>query len=149
MRSRVPRGCDSGTAVRGQAARMPTPGGDDEVARRPGRRRRPSRVAVLLAVTLAALAATATAACGGGDDADDDDGALTGRVTAKTEQGYCVSPDRGATTSCIPLDQADDEAEVGQCVRITDAPTPDARRLSLADESACAAGDLGDDAPGD
>lgn len=93
-----------------------------------------------LAVTsLGAGLALATAACGGAPDPD----VIHGRVTSKTDQAYCVSPDRGETTTCVPLDQADAEAEVGECVRITVAPTPDARRLAPVDEAACAAGDLG------
>ena len=107
---------------------------------RPDRRRRLARAALGAALSLGVVS------CGGGGGAPDPD-AVTGRVMSKTDGAYCVSPDRGATTSCVPLDQADTEAEVGECVRITIAPTPDARRLAPVDEAACAAGDLGDDAP--
>lgn len=101
------------------------------------------------AVALLVVVASGAAACGSGDGEGEGEGGGgrgwdTGRVMAKTERGYCVSPDRGATTNCVPLDQADEEAEVGQCVRITDAPTPAEVRLSIVDEAACAAGDLGD-----
>lgn len=105
----------------------------------PGRRTAPIALTALTVV-----AALATGACGGGAPDPDE---VTGRVMSKTEQGYCVSPDRGATTHCLPLDRAEDEADVGECVRITDAPTPQDARLTIVDESACAAGDLGDDAP--
>ena len=104
--------------------------------------------AVVVAVA-ACLAALGAASCGGGDDDTGGRGWTTGRVMAKTERGYCVSPDRGTTTNCVPLRQADDEAEVGQCVRITDAPKPAEVRLTVVDEAACAAGDLGDPAPSD
>ena len=93
-------------------------------------------------VTLAA-----TAACAGDDG--DVPRTISGRVMSKTEdRGYCVSADRGATQRCVPLAQSDDELEVGQCVTMTNAPTPDAVRLTLADDAACAAGDLGEDAGG-
>ena len=94
--------------------------------------------------TIGAVVALVSGACGGGAPRPD---VVTGRVMSKTDR-YCVSPDRGATTTCVALDQADEEAEVGECVRITVAPTPDARRLAPVDEAACAAGDLGDEAPG-
>ena len=96
-------------------------------------------------VVLAVVLVLALAGCGGGPP---DPGGLTGRVMAKTEdRGYCVSPDRGETQRCVPLAQADEEVEVGECVRITNGPTPEAHRLAAVDESDCAAGDLGDEAP--
>ena len=94
----------------------------------------------LAIAALGAALALASASCR--DGAPDPD-AIHGRVTSKTDQSYCVSPDRGETTTCVPLGQADADAEVGECVRITIAPTPDARRLAPVDEAACAAGDLG------
>lgn len=102
------------------------------------------RASVLVAVC--AVVSLGTTACGG-DDETGGRGWTAGRVMSKTDRGYCVSPDRGTTTNCVPLDQADDEAEVGECVRITDAPKPADVRLTVVDEAACAAGDLGDEAP--
>ena len=136
MRSSVRQGWDSrpgtgGLRRRGHAGSVP--------AR--------ARTALPIAVAaLAVVAALSAGACDRGSSSGADD-ALTGRVMSKTDQGYCVSADRGETTDCVPLDRAADEAEVVECGRVTDAATPADARLTVVDESACAAGDLGDDAP--
>lgn len=75
-------------------------------------------------------------ACGGGDD----DGTVTGRVMSVSDERVCVSPDRGQTQSCLARGGAPDAIEVGQCASVT----PDASKLEVVDEAACAAGDLGD-----
>ena len=127
MRSIVPRGCDGHPVATGQAARM-----------------RCWRL-VLCGVALF------VAACGG-DDADDDPGLITGRVVSLDADlsHYCVSPDRGATKTCVdvPDPRAVQGVDVGECVTTSPDLTSKDAKVEVVDEAACAAGDLGDDAPG-
>ena len=141
MRSRVPRGCDSRPGVRGQAAPMLLGAGAGAV----GRRRR-------WGTALVAAATLATAACGGGGDGGDDDaGTITGRVVSLEADAsrYCVSPDRGETQTCVdvPDPKAVEGVDVGECVTTTPDLTSEGAKVEVVDEAACAAGDLGDDAP--
>jgi hypothetical protein len=105
-------------------------------------RRRPL---VLVALTLAATTIL-TAACGGGSSSDDGPATVTGRVMSIDAERYCVSPDRGDTRTCvaIPDPKAVDGVDVGECVTTTPDLTSEGARVEVVDESACAAGDLGD-----
>ena len=107
--------------------------------------------AVTWRALLVAGGALLVAACGGGDGGGgggDGDRTVTGRLMSLEGGRACVSPDRGETETCVDLpgsaDDADDPGadglDVGRCVTVD----PEAYRMELADEAACAAGDLGD-----
>ena len=141
MRSRVPRGCDSGAAASGQAAPMLLGAGAGAV-----RTRRRWFAALALALALGG------AACGRGDDgAGDEPELLTGRVVSLDADArrYCVSPDRGATRTCIdvPDPKAVEGVDVGECVTTSPDLTSAGSKVVVVDDAACAAGDLGGDAP--
>ena len=105
-------------------------------------------------MALLAAATLAGAACGGstGDDAGDD-GLVTGRVVSLEADAsrYCVSPDRGETQTCVdvPDPKAVEGVDVGECVTTSPDLTAEGSKVEVVDEAACAAGDLGDDAPED
>ena len=89
------------------------------------------------------------AACGGGTGDGDDDDTVTGRVMSLTEERYCVSPDRGETQTCVevPDPRAVEGVDVGECVTTTRDLAAEGGKVAVVDESACAAGDLGEEAP--
>jgi hypothetical protein len=94
---------------------------------------------------LVAAAALLVAACGGGADgggARNGAGTVTGRVMSVVDGRACASPDRGETQTCVDGLGDDDLAgvEVGSCVTVD----PEAEAVTVVDEAACAAGDLGD-----
>lgn len=95
-------------------------------------------------VVLLALWSVSVAACGSG--AADGPEVVTGRVTSLTAERYCVSPDRGATRTCVdvPDPAAVEGVDVGECVETTADLTSEGSRVEVVDEAACAAGDLGD-----
>ena len=131
MRSIVPRGCDGRSVTSGHAARM---------------RRRRTAIAALLAVALAA------SACGGSGSDDPPPDTVTGRVVSLEADAsrYCVSPDRGETETCVdtPDPKAVEGVDVGECVTTSRDLTVAGAKVEVVDEAACAAGDLGDEAPG-
>ena len=114
----------------------------------------PARPWTARIAALAALAALTlvTGACGGGDDTGDDDRTVTGRVVSLEADAsrYCVSPDRGETQTCVdvPDPKAVEGVDVGECVTTTRDLTSEGAKVQVVDEAACAAGDLGDEAPG-
>lgn len=91
-----------------------------------------------------ALLAVAAGCGGGGGRGDGGPPEVTGRVVSKTEARYCLTPDRGETTRCVPAGAADGVVEVGQCVTATLPAEGRAARLQVVDDAACAEGDLGD-----
>ena len=94
------------------------------------------------------LVVAVVGACGGASD-DGEAGVVTGRVMARTDERYCVSPDRGETQTCVdvPDPAAIEGVEVGSCVETTADLTSEGSRVEVVDEAACAAGDLGDGTP--
>lgn len=99
-----------------------------------------SRRIVSVLVVAVALGAPG---CGGGEDGPD---VITGRVMSRTDARYCVSDDRGATQTCVEVDdpRAIEGVDVGECVETTADLTREGSRVEVVDEAACAAGDLGD-----
>jgi len=104
--------------------------------------RRPA-TPIALALTLALALAVAVGACGDDDPAAD--ATVTGRVVSLRDGAYCVSPDRGATETCvsIPDPKAVEGVDVGECVTTSPDLTVAGSRVEVVDEAACAAGDLG------
>ena len=149
MRSRVLRGCDNGPGDEGAVAR----GHAGAVPARPrsGRAPRLPRLRPGLAgAALGIVAALGVASCGGGGDPEPE--TVTGRVVSLEADAsrYCVSPDRGETQTCVdvPDPKAVEGVDVGECVTTSPDLTAEGSKVEVVDESACAAGDLGDDAPG-
>jgi hypothetical protein len=99
-----------------------------------------SRRIVSVLVVAGALVAPG---CGGGGDGPE---VITGRVMSRKDARYCVSDDRGATQTCVDVDdpRAIDGVDVGECVETTTDLTSEGSRVEVVDEAACAAGDLGD-----
>ena len=98
---------------------------------------------------LLVTAALAASACGSADDDAAD--TVTGRVVSLEADAsrYCVSPDRGETQTCVdvPDPQAVEGVDVGECVTTSPDLTWEGSSVEVVDDAACAAGDLGDDAP--
>jgi hypothetical protein len=114
-------------------------------------RRPPARIVVLAAGVVLALGACGG---GGGDGAGSADGdTVTGRVVSLEADAsrYCVSPDRGETQTCVdvPDPKAVEGVDVGECVTTSRTLTAEDGKVEVVDEAACAAGDLGDEAPDD
>ena len=92
---------------------------------------------------VAVAGALVASGCGGGGGGPE---VITGRVMSRTDARYCVSDDRGATETCVDVDdpRAIEGVDVGECVETTTDLTSEDSRVEVVDEAACAAGDLGD-----